>query len=169
VKLDLGSGKKKKEGFIGVDCRKFDGVDVVCDLGKDKWPWSDDTVSEIHCSHMVEHLAALERVHFVNEAHRVLRKGAKATIVTPNWASCRAYGDLTHQWPPISESWYYHLNAKWREENAPHGDKYTCDFDHSYGYIPGPSMVGRSMEYVNFACTHYKEAAADLIATIVKR
>ena len=32
LKLDLGCGLSKKEGFLGVDRRKFDGVDIVHDL-----------------------------------------------------------------------------------------------------------------------------------------
>ncbi len=32
VKLDLGCGKNKKVGWIGVDCLPFEGVDVVFNL-----------------------------------------------------------------------------------------------------------------------------------------
>ncbi len=169
MKLDLGAGKNGKEGFIKVDVRRFDGIDVVCDLGKEKWPWGDETVSEIHCSHMVEHLNAGERVHFVNEAHRVLRKGAKAVIIVPHWCSTRAYGDVTHQWPPVSEFWFYYLNADWRKENAPHNDGYTCDFSSTWGYSLHPELQVRAQEHVQYALTHFKEAAQDLMATLVKR
>ena len=133
LKLDLGCGIHKQVGFHGVDVRKFEGVDTVADLRK-KWPWRDNSVAEVHCSHFVEHLTAPERIHFVNELHRVMEKGAKATIITPHWASCRAYGDLTHQWPPVSEFWWYYLSKSWREgtkeqdykdANAPHNDGYT--------------------------------------------
>ena len=169
LKLDLGCGKRKKEGFTGVDARKFDGVDVTCDLGRDPWPWPDDSVEEAHASHMVEHLPVKERIHFVNELHRVLRKGKGALIIVPSWKSCRAYGDLTHAWPPVTESWFFYLDAAWRAENAPHNDEYTCDFSHTYSYLTGPALVGRSAEYANFACAHYTEAALDLMATIVKK
>jgi hypothetical protein len=37
LKLDLGCGKNKKPGFLGVDSRKFDGVDWVADLRAEKW------------------------------------------------------------------------------------------------------------------------------------
>jgi SAM-dependent methyltransferase len=169
VKLDLGCGTQKKEGYIGVDSRAFDGVDVVCNLGADAWPWQDDTVDDVHCSHMVEHLTAPERIHFVNELYRVLRKGAKAQIITPHWNSNRAYGDLTHQWPPVSEMWFYYLSAEWRKTQAPHNDQYSCDFEATWGYGMHPALAVRNAEYQQFALNNYREAAQDLHATLTKR
>lgn len=95
VKLDLGCGKNKKAGFIGVDNISFDGVDVVHDL-RTQWPWEKESVEEVHCSHFLEHLTNAERVHFWNELYRVMKPGAKAQIIVPHWSSGRAYGDPTH-------------------------------------------------------------------------
>lgn len=167
MKLDLGCGKNKKEGFIGVDSRPFDGVDVVTDLRK-PWPWENDSVDEVHCSHFVEHLTAPERIHFANELHRVLKTGGKAAIITPHWASARAYGDLTHQWPPVAEWWYFYLSKDWRATNAPHNDEYTCDFSATWGYGLHPSLLARNQEYQNHAATFFKEAAQDLHASLTK-
>lgn len=146
MKLDLGCGKNKKEGFVGVDSISFPGVDVVADLvkpilkplpdhlveyadllerkaeGFENWPWDDSSVDEAHASHFVEHLRPRERIHFSNELYRVLQPGAKATIIVPHWKSCRAYGDMTHTWPPVSEFWFYYLKKEWRLQNAPHND-----------------------------------------------
>lgn len=168
LKLDLGCGKNKAAGFLGVDVRAFEGVDVVCDLGVEKWPWKDGTVDEVNASHVVEHFTPKQRIHFVNELHRVLKPGAKATIVVPHWASCRAYGDLTHQWPPVSEFWFYYLSKEWREQNAPHNDEYTCHFAATWGYSVNPAHLNRNMEYQQFALSNYKEAAQDLAATLIK-
>lgn len=167
VNLDLGCGKNPREGFTGVDVRDF-GQDVVCDL-RDTWKWETDSVDEIHCSHFVEHLTAPERIHFVNELHRVLKVGSKATIIVPHWASCRAYGDMTHQWPPVSEFWFYYLLASWRDVNAPHNDAYTCDFDATWGYSLHPTLGVRNAEFQQFATQFYKEAVQDIVATLVKR
>lgn len=168
MKLDLGCGKNKREGFIGVDSRPFEGVDIVADL-RQPWPWDHGSIEEVHCSHFVEHLTAPERIHFANELHRVLKPGGKATLITPHWASSRAYGDLTHQWPPVSEMWLQYLNKEWRESQAPHNDTYTCDFDSTYGYGLHPWLLARNQDYQNHAVVYYKEAAQDLIATLTKR
>lgn len=168
VKLDLGCGKNKKEGFVGVDKIPFEGVDVIMDL-TERWPWEDNSVSEIFASHLIEHLTAETRVHFVNEAFRVLVPRGTCQIITPHWASCRAYGDLTHEWPPVSEFWYYYLNAEWRNREAPHNTDYICDFDATWGYNMREDLSLRNQEYQLFALSNYKEVAQDLIATITKR
>jgi SAM-dependent methyltransferase len=169
LKLNLGSGPNKMDGFISVDSRPFDGkVDLVHDLTK-RWPWKDDSVDEVHASHFIEHLDAKGRIHFVNELYRVLRKDAKATIIVPHWASNRAYGDLTHQWPPVSEMWFYYLDKNWRAQNAPHNDFYTCDFMCTWGYSMHPAIQSRNQEYQQHAMSFFKEACQDTVATMVKR
>ena len=169
LKLDFGCGPNKREGFLGVDSRPFDGkVDVVCDLTK-PWQWKDNSVEEGHCSHFIEHLNAAERIHFVNELYRVLIPGGKCQVITPHWASSRAYGDLTHQWPPVSEFWFYYLDKNWRAQNAPHNDGYKCDFNVTWGYNLHPAIVSRNQEYQQHALQFSKEAAQDTIAMFVKR
>lgn len=167
TKLDLGCGKTPREGFTGVDCRDF-GQQLVVDLRK-KWPFPDGSVEEVHCSHFVEHLGAVDRIHFANELHRVLVNGGKATVIAPHWASPRAYGDLTHQWPPVCEWWFLYLNKGWREAQAPHNDEYTCDFEITYGYSLRPDIVARDQNYQQYAMANYKDACQDIVSTWVKR
>ena len=169
LKLDLGCGPHKRDGFHGVDCRAFPGVDTVWDLATTPWPWADQSVTEVHTSHFVEHLTQDQRIRFVNELYRVLVPAGKATVIVPHWASCRAYGDLTHQWPPVSEFWFYYLNKDWRAQNAPHNDAYTCDFECTWGYSLRPDITVRSEEYQSFAMQNYKEVAQDIISTWTKR
>lgn len=165
VRLDLGCGKTKKAGFTGIDSRPFDGVDLVADL-REAWPWNDSSVDEVHCSHFLEHLTAAERIHFVNELYRVLKSDAQAAIIVPHWASCRAYGDLTHQWPPVSEFWFYYLSKAWRAENAPHNDGYCCDFAATWGYGLHPALQPRNQDYQMHALQFWKEAAQDIHANL---
>jgi hypothetical protein len=170
IKLDLGCGPNKKEGFIGVDARQFDGkVDEIVDLSQGVWPWQDSTVTEVHCSHFLEHLKPMERVHFANELYRILIPGGKATIITPSAFSERAYGDMTHQWPPVVGFWFYYLDKNWRAANAPHNDFYTCDFNATWGFSMHPGLNGRTPEYCQHALTYWKEAAQDQIATVIAR
>jgi hypothetical protein len=174
IKLDLGCGKNKKEGFLGVDRRKFPGVDVVTDL-MGKWPWKNDTVAEIHMSHVMEHFKGTERVHIVNEMYRVMQKGAKALVIVPSWSSNRAYGDFTHQWPPVSDMWFYYLSKEWRAGNAPDNDiewnsaGYNCDFECTWGYSLHPEWISKNQERQTFAIQFYKDAVLDIIATLTKK
>lgn len=169
VKLDLGCGPNKVgPEWLGVDIRKYPCVNMVADLRKN-WPWPNSSVDEAHSSHFVEHLEPMERVHFVNEAHRVLKPGCQMRIVVPHWASNRAYGDLTHKWPPVSEMWVNYLNKAWREANAPHNDFYTCDFDSAGGHSMHPELASRNAEFQQYAMKWFKEACQDSIIILTKK
>jgi SAM-dependent methyltransferase len=175
VKLDIGCGKNKREGFHGVDQYAMEGVDTVLKIGKDAWPWEENSVDEAHSSHFIEHLNAQERTHFYNELYRVLKPGAKASIIVPHWNSNRAYGDPTHQWPPVSEMSFYYLSKEWRKTQAPHTDKqwnpdgYDCDFEAVWGNGMHPQLMVRNQEYQQYAMAWYKEAIQDLHITLTKK
>ena len=172
-----GCGKNKKEGFKGVDIRKFDGVDtveVVCDLGKDRWPFDDESCEEAHCSHTLEHIPAMARIHFFNELWRVLKVGAKCSLTFPHWASNRYYGDPTHK-EPFSEMAPNYLFREWRLSQAPHTDAansphgYSCDFDWQSGYATHPALHVRSQEAQQYAVQWYKESCTDFWLHVTKR
>lgn len=174
LRIDIGCGKNKKEGFIGVDQFAIPGVDVVCNV-REGLPYDNDSVDEVHCSHFIEHLTALERVRFMNELYRVMKVGAKATLISPHWCSNRAYGDMTHCWPPVAEMWFYYLSKQWREDQVPHTDKrwnpdgYDCDFEATWGYSMHPAIMSRNQEFQQDALQFKKEAAQDIIATLTKK
>lgn len=173
LKLDFGCGPNPREGFEGVDRLDFDGkVKHVVDLRETPWPWADNSVTEAHASHFVEHLTAIERVHFCNELYRILIPNGTCQLIVPHWNSCRAYGDPTHQWPAVSEFWFYYLNKEWRAQNAPHTDQkwnpggFACHFDATWGYSLRADLGVRNQEYQQFAIANYKEVCQDLIATL---
>jgi SAM-dependent methyltransferase len=203
--LDLGCGPTPRAGFVGLDRIAFPGTYacdlsarrwVIADpsaLGAgryrhvDEFPelkasgladgyvLADGCVEEAHSSHFLEHLTAVERVRWVNELYRVLKPGGKCTLIVPHWASCRAYGDPTHQWPPVSEFWFHYLDRPWREGQAPHSDArhwpdgFACDFFAQWGYGVNPAIASRAPDFQNFALLWYKEAITDIHATLVKK
>lgn len=175
IRLDIGCGPNKRPDHIGIDAIAFPGVDHVLDAGTQQWPFEDGSVESIHTSHFMEHLTAPQRVYFVNEAYRVLRDGGQCLITVPHWGSARAYGDPTHQWPPVSEFWFYYLSRDWRAQNAPHTDAkhwpqgFNCHFEATWGYATHPTLQVRNQEFQMFALQFYKEAAQDICATLTKR
>ena len=176
MKLDLGCGPNKRPDFYGVDIlpafngkpAEECGVDLVFDLRTTPWPWESDSVEEAFSSHFVEHLTGTERVGFFNELCRVMQKGARALIVTPHWSHACAYGDPTHQWPPMSEWYAYYLNAEWRKVNAPHAP-YTCDFDFMVGGSWDPWLQTRNPEFQQEKMQHNINSFRDLHVTLTKR
>ena len=169
VCLDLGTGagKNKPDGFLGVDIVKGKAVDKVCDLTK-PWPWKSNSIDELAANYLLQYLSAKERIHFANEAHRVLKTGGKCVIAVPHWCASQAYGDLLAQFPPVSESWFPFLNKAFRDANDYDGG-YKCDFDITLGYGMHPHITTRAVEYQQNAITWYKEAAQAIHATITKR
>lgn len=166
IKCDIGCGKNTPEGWIGIDAIDF-GQKHVLDVRKGL-PFADSSVDEVRSSHFVEHLTGAERITFFNELYRVLKPKATALIVTPNWSHACAYGDPTHQWPPMS-AWYpLYLNKAWRDAQSPHVG-YTCDFDHVVAGSWDPSIESRNQEYKQVAMNQYTNCWRDLIVTLTKR
>lgn len=185
IKLDLGCGPNPREGFTGMDALVFGKDNIVKhDMRETPWPFADNSVSEAHCSHVLEHLTNFndkwERVKFFNELHRVLvpveynAAGAPIAgfcrIIVPHWASHRYYGDPTHK-EPIGEMFICYLDPVWRKANAPHSDSefaphmYNCHFACTYDYTLHPHLNGRNSEYVTHAATFWKEAIQDVVYT----
>jgi hypothetical protein len=173
LRLHLGCGMRRKEGYVNVDRIEYPHVDVVTDL-RDKWPWEDNSVDEVLMEHTFEHFYPMERVHIINEMYRVMRVGAKAKILCPIWSSARAYGDPTHVWPPVSEWTAAYWNKVWRMKEAPHTDAsvvdnmYNCNFFATCGYGLDPEMNNRSKEYQEMAMKYWKEAARDIVFSLTK-
>lgn len=196
MKLDLGCGQNKREGFFGVDIVKTDATDVVWDLRRTPWQigelvevaiiaaggggrWygppdgrcklEDDSVDEVFSSHFFEHLSGPERMPFMNELWRVMKVGAKATIITPFYSSSRAVQDPTHAWPPVCEASYLYFNKKWRDDNKLSHYPLVCDFDWTCGYGIDGEVQLRSEEYQRFALKHYINSVLDLQVVLTKR
>lgn len=55
LKLDLGGGENVRAGFECVDFFAPTAKYKV-NLLQFPWPWADNSVSEIHCSHFIEHI-----------------------------------------------------------------------------------------------------------------
>ena len=168
MKLDLGCGTKKREGYTGVDSMTLPGVDMVLDLRETPWPWPDNSIDAAFSSHFVEHLTGEERISFFNELWRVLKPDAQAEIITPDWSHASAYGDPTHQCPPMSHFYLVYLNKEWRDKNTPHVG-YRCDFVSRYSYSLDDSLRDQPMETKRFSVEHYTNSARDLQAVLTKR
>lgn len=135
MKLDLACGQHKKDGFFGVDKVDMPGVDRVHDLLTWPWPFSDNTASEVWCSHYFEHVPGRFRAAFMDELWRICRPDAKVTITCPYWTSKRSIQDFTHEWPPICEDSFLYFNRQVRERSGLTHYGIACDFDLDPCYI----------------------------------
>lgn len=169
IKLDLGCGSRTSEGFTGVDISPSCGATVVHDLRVTPWPWDDQTVDEVHCSHFFEHLSGYERISFMEELWRVMKPGAKALFITPDCDSHRAIQDPTHAWPPVCAESYLYFNKAWMTANKLEHYGINADFDFGYGFSLDPDVSLRSNEFRDFATKHYRNHSTDLHVTLTRK
>lgn len=92
--IDLGCGKAKEPGAVGVDFNRLTQADVIADLNAYPWPFASNAFSRIICRHIVEHVADL--VRFMEEIHRIALPGGIVEIVTPHFSNRYSFTDPTH-------------------------------------------------------------------------
>lgn len=109
IRLDIGCGGNKTPGFVGMDLRSLDGVDIVHDVESYPWPLPDESVLCAVASHLVEHIAPARFgfINFMNEVWRVLKVGGEFAIATPHGYSPGYLQDPTHCNPCNEATWSY--------------------------------------------------------------
>ena len=92
MRLDIGCGAKCKEGFEGVDKKKY-GQEHCFNI-EEKWDIPSSSVDEIFSSHTLEHI---KNINFVmSEIYRVCKKNAIITIIVPYFRHEWAFRDPSH-------------------------------------------------------------------------
>ena len=76
VKIDLGCGSAKRDGFTGLDYVASPGVDHVLDLTRDRFPFDDHSVDEVFSAHFLEHIESPN--HVFNEIGRGVATGPRS-------------------------------------------------------------------------------------------
>ena len=94
LRLNLGSGLRKREGFVGVDQVPLPGTDIVADLNEPLDELPDNSVAEVYTRHTLEHVKNL--LPLMAELHRVTRPGGRIEIVVPHFSNPYGYSDPTH-------------------------------------------------------------------------
>ncbi len=122
IKLNLGCCDNHLVGFCNVD--RMPPADVIADLEL-RWPWDDGEVDEIVAHDIFEHLP--DKIHTMNEAHRVLKSGGRVSIRVPTTDGRGAFQDPTHRsfWTP-HDLLYYVSGCPERERFARHYGISAC-------------------------------------------
>lgn len=98
MKLNIGGGYKKFDGFLNVDYDDHCNPDFVCDIEKEKLPFTDNSVDEVKAHHILEHLGE-GYFHFLKELYRVCEDGAIIDIIVPHHRHDNFLNDPTHRRP----------------------------------------------------------------------
>ena len=117
-KLNLGSGSFFKEGYINVDHRAIEGVDVIADIGD--LPYAQGSLDEIFLSHVAEHFTERKFTELLKYWYSLLAKNGKVVIIVPDIdAMIRRYVDKDITWSNLRQvilggqdyNSDYHFNA----------------------------------------------------------
>jgi SAM-dependent methyltransferase len=122
------------------------------DLFTFPWPFEDNSVDEVHCSHFIEHIPLRDveardivsnagqgyaghdmLLVFFDELYRILKPTGKATIVWPALQSKRAFQDPTHR-RFIPDFTMAYLSKSERKGMKLDHYPVSCDFVASVGY-----------------------------------
>lgn len=93
--LDVGCGKRKVPGAIGIDRALLSGVDVVWDLEKLPYPFESSSFDEVHLNHIIEHF--VDTITMMEEIWRLTKPGGKVFIRVPHYSGRKAWFDPTHR------------------------------------------------------------------------
>jgi SAM-dependent methyltransferase len=112
MKLLLGCGEERREGWTRVDVCAGVEPDIVLDLEVRPWPFDSGSAEAIEALDVLEHLA--DTVGFMDECWRVLSPGGTLKVRVPDWQSANAWGDPTHKRAFCAQTFsYFDVRSDW--------------------------------------------------------
>lgn len=110
MKLNMGCWFDTKIGYINVDKVKNMWVDKVFDFEKFPYPFEDNSIDEIYCSMVMEHIHDLSKM--MDELVRISKNGAQLQIEVPYFSSPNLWWDMTHiRWFNTNTFSGFHSNS----------------------------------------------------------
>lgn len=87
MKLNLGCGNLKLEGYTNIDIDPVIGPDQVFDF-TGRWPYKDESIDEIVCYHTIEHIVKAKHDNIYGECFRTLKPDGKLVLTFPEFLEC---------------------------------------------------------------------------------
>lgn len=113
MKINIGGGLKRYEGFVNLDHDSMTNPDYVVDLEKDRLPFDDSMVEEVKAYHILEHIGE-GFLHLMKELYRICKPGAVIDIAVPHHRHENYFGDPTHR-RPITVEMFKQFSKKYCE------------------------------------------------------
>lgn len=132
VKLNIGCGPNRKEGWVNVDILDF-AADLQLDL-REPWPFPDNSVSYIYSEHVLEHFEPrVEVPHFLAEARRVFEPGAVFDVAVPDTEPpLKAYGNPNAVYWLVASENNWHRGCQTQLERINY--HFRQDGEHKYAW-----------------------------------
>lgn len=118
MKLNLGCGRNKKDGFLNIDTdNRFVPLNRVCNLAREL-PFPDNSCEYIYAEQFIEHLNWLDGKNFLKRCYSALKEKGTLRLVLPDYKKIfKAYVNEDHDFfesfkKAINENDYpYYLNV----------------------------------------------------------
>jgi predicted SAM-dependent methyltransferase len=89
LKLNLGCGSNKIDGYVNIDTEPSTKPDLVLDFVNNKLPYKDNSVNQILLFHVIEHIPKTLRRNFLGELRRVLNIDKGNILISyPEFLKC---------------------------------------------------------------------------------
>jgi ubiquinone/menaquinone biosynthesis C-methylase UbiE len=158
LKINIGSGYEKIEGFVTIDYDANTNPDYCVNIEKDKLPFDDNTVEFVLAHHVLEHLGE-GYFHALQEIYRVCKHGAIIDIQVPHPRHDGFIADPTHRRPitplglQLFSKKYNELCKKRNLSASTLGTFFNVDFDIlEWHYVPEKkykeAFNGKSTEFI---------------------
>ena len=137
MRINLGCGFDKREGYLNVDKDPSCEPDQIVDLDVLPWPWEDNAADEVLLKHVLEHLGADSRTYLdiIKELWRIAKPSTTVTVIVPHPRHDHFVNDPTHVraiTPGGLELFSQTRNREWIEKgmgNSPLGLQLGIDFE----------------------------------------
>jgi len=108
--LDIGCGRNKLKGSIGLDQNAYEGVDIVANL-EGPLPVRDADFDLVFANQVLEHVRDLTLL--LMEIHRILKPGGQLLAHVPYFRSSWAHIDPTHVRSFTLDTLDYYVRDTW--------------------------------------------------------
>lgn len=98
LKINIGGGLTRFEGFLNLDIDSNSNPDFIVNLETDTLPFEDNSVDEVKAHHVLEHIGQ-GYFHLLQELYRVCKHGAIIDIRVPHPRHEYFLNDPTHVRP----------------------------------------------------------------------
>jgi predicted SAM-dependent methyltransferase len=146
ARLQLGSGRQPKAGWVNVDLYAREGTDLALDVREDL-PFPNNSFEIVYTEHLFEHLEyPRDARHLLQEALRVLKPGGRLSIVIPH------FGELLHAYARGDREFFSDVRVHLHEGTPTlmHHVNYWFRQDGHHRYAYDEETLGRVMSEVGF-------------------
>lgn len=119
MKINIGAGDTRYEGFVNVDYDARCKPEYVVNLEQEPLPFEDNTVEQVIAHHVLEHMGD-GYFHILQELYRVCKHGAIIDIRVPHCRHDYFLNDPTHR-RPITPEGLQLFSRKYNDECVKQG------------------------------------------------